>query len=221
MQNDKFKQAIFEALAHEYENSIKIKEKHIFSSKFEKKMKKLINIHKKPYYFIINTVGKKVACIAIGTVIASSITLMSVDAIRNVFFNFFINTSEMFSIVQSINDDEAPATIEDKYEITYNLTGYSSKNIKNESQFHNISYTKDNILIDYCQHVKTKYIKIWNTEKTEVENIKINEFEAVYFIDTKNFHHLIWDNGEYIISISSNIDKNILIDMAESVQKIE
>ena len=37
MQNDKFKQAIFEALAHEYENSIKIKEKHIFSSKFEKK----------------------------------------------------------------------------------------------------------------------------------------------------------------------------------------
>ena len=37
MQNDKFKQAIFEALAHEYENSIKIKEKHIFSSKFEEK----------------------------------------------------------------------------------------------------------------------------------------------------------------------------------------
>ena len=101
------------------------------------------------------------------------------------------------------------------------MTGYSSKIIKNESQFHNISYTKDNILIDYCQHVKTKYIKIWNTEKTEVENIKINEFEAVYFIDTKNLHHLIWDNGDYIISLSSNIDKNILIDMAESVQKIE
>ena len=127
----------------------------------------------------------------------------------------------MFSIVQSINDDQAPVTIEDKYEITYNLTGYSSKIIKNESQFRNISYSKDNILIDYCQHVKTKYIKIWNTEKTEVENIKINEFEAVYFIDTKNFHHLIWDNGDYIISLSSNIDKNILIDMAESVQKIE
>ena len=65
----------------------------------------------------------------------------------------------MFSIVQSINDDQAPVTIEDKYEITYNLTGYSSKIIKNESQFRNISYSKDNILIDYCQHVKTKYIK--------------------------------------------------------------
>jgi hypothetical protein len=34
-------------------------------------------------------------------------------------------------------------------------------------------------------------------------------------------NHIIWDNGEYIIYLSSNIDKNKLIEIADSVQKVD
>ena len=49
----------------------------------------------------------------------------------------------------------------------------------------------------------------------------INNYEAIYFNDNHNFKTIVWDNGEYIFSIGSNVGKNALIDMAKSVQKVE
>ena len=42
-----------------------------------------------------------------------------------------------------------------------------------------------------------------------------------FIYDNHNYHHLIWDKGDYIIEIMSNIDKNTLIDIANSVKKVE
>ena len=59
-----------------------------------------------------------------------------------------------------------------------------------------------------------------NTENAETTAIDINGNEAVYFYDNHNYSHIIWDNGDYIIDISSNIDKNALISIAKSVEKV-
>lgn len=60
-----------------------------------------------------------------------------------------------------------------------------------------------------------------NTENAEISTIDISGHDAVYYIDNHQFYHLIWDNGDYIIMISSNIGRNELIDIANSVQKAE
>lgn len=121
MPNEKFKRAIFEALTPEYENAVPQEQDHIFSSAFEKKMSRLIKRRNKPYFMMINTAGKRAACFIIGIVVASSLAIVNVEALRNAFVDFFMNIFEKFAIVQSIDNDESPQTIENIYEITYDL----------------------------------------------------------------------------------------------------
>jgi hypothetical protein len=184
-------------------------------------MQKLIKRRNKPYYRMINTFGKRVACIALIILVASSVTILSVDALRNTVADFFVSTYEKFSSAQPVEDDIAPSTIKDIYEITYDLKEYEIYYEDNTEYRRNITYIKDDILINFSQYTKDAYDINVNTEGSEITTIDINNYEAVYFLDNHNYNHLIFDNGEYIIYISSNISKNALINIAESVKKIE
>ena len=55
----------------------------------------------------------------------------------------------------------------------------------------------------------------------KIEKITIKGHEAMCFCDNHNYITVIWDNGDYIISLGSDLGKNALIEMAESVQKAE
>lgn len=221
MSNEKLKQAIFEALTPEYESAVPQIDDHIFSSAFEKKMAKLIRWRNKPYFMMVNTVGKRVACFIIGIFIASSLAIMNVEALRNAFIDFFMNIFDKFSIVQSIDTDESPQTIDDIYEITYDLSDYTIDYEEYDNYSRNITYMNGNDVIDYYQYVKSVYDIHINTEDSTVITMMINDHEAIYFCDNHNYHNLIWDNGYYIISLRTTIGKDELIDIANSVQKAE
>jgi hypothetical protein len=221
MANENLKKALEKAMIPEYDELLLRNEKHVFSVEFERKMQKLIKRRNKPYYKIINTVGKRVACIVVIVLIASSVTVLSVDALRNAVADFFVSTYDKFSSVQPVEDDIAPSTIKDIYEITYDLKEYEIYYEDNTEYRRNITYIKDDILINFSQYTKDAYDINVNTEGSEITTIDINNYEAVYFLDNHNYNHLIFDDGEYIIYISSNISKNALINIAESVKKIE
>lgn len=221
MANENLKKALEKAMIPEYDELLLRNEKHVFSVEFERKMQKLIKRRNKPYYRMINTFGKRVACIALIILVASSVTILSVDALRNTVADFFVSTYEKFSSVQPVEDDIAPSTIKDIYEITYDLKEYEIYYEDNTEYRRNITYIKDDILINFSQYTKDAYDINVNTEGYEITTIDINNYEAVYFLDNHNYNHLIFDNGEYIIYISSNISKNALINIAESVKKIE
>lgn len=220
MQNSKFKMALAEALIPEYEASIPQMEEHIFSKKFERKMKKLINRRRKPYYKLINKTWKSAVCAV--TAVAVSMTIaMQVEAVRSLFKDFFAYIYEKFSVLQSVDSTNAPETIEDVYVITYDLSGYTIDYEEYDDYSRNIAYVKGDVIIDYYQVVKYKYDLLWNTEDTNMEKILIGDFEAVYFYDNHNFETIVWDDGEYIFTIGSNVGKNALIDIAKSVKKVE
>ena len=222
MVESNFQKALYDALAPEYEMAMQtVADEHEFSPEFEKKMKKLINRRNKPYYKIINTAGKRVACAAVIVLIASSITLMNVDALKNAFSDFFVNTYKKFSTVQPVEDDSAPTTLEEIYEITYNLNDFKIDCYDENEYSRRIIYVKDGIAIYFLQETKKMYNHDVNTEDAEILTMDINGHEAIYFIDNNDYCNIIWDNGDYIISLGSNIDENILIEMAKSVQKVE
>lgn len=222
MKESNFEKALYDALAPEYESAMQnVADEHEFSPEFEKKMKKLIKRRSKPYYRIINTAGKKTACAAVVFLIVSSVTIMNVDALRNTFSDFFVDIHEKFSAVQPVEDDTAPETLEEIYAITYNLNGFEIVYNKENEYSYYITYAKDDTVIYFSQHTKEMYNPNINTENAEILTIDINGHEAIYFIDNNNYYNLIWDNGDYIISLGSNIGENALIDMAESVQKVE
>ena len=221
MAESNFQKALYDALAPEYETYMQnIADEHEFSPKFEKKMKKLISRRNKPYYKIINTAGKRTACAAVIVLVASSVTIMNVEALRNAFSDFFISIYEKFSTVQPVENDSAPETLEEIYAITYNLNDFEVVYNKENEYSYYITYAKDDTVIYFSQYTKEMYDSNVNTEDAEILTIDINGHEAIYFTDNQNYNHLIWDNGDYIISLGSNINKNILIEMAKSVQKV-
>lgn len=221
MANEKFKQALTEALMPEYEINVPVSEEHTFSPKFEKRMKKLIKRRNKPYYKMINTFGKRTACAAAVMLILSSVTIMNVDALRNAFSDFFIRTYEKFSNVQPVEDSTAPENLKNIYEITYNLDDFKVIYENKDIFSYNITYLKDDIVIDFNQYIKNYNFNVNTEDAEEITNIDINRHDAICFFDNHNYYNLIWDNGDYIISLSSNIGKDALIDIAKSVQKVE
>lgn len=221
MSESNFQKALYDALAPEYETYMQnIADEHEFSPGFKKMMKKLISRRNKPYYRIINTAGKRTACAAVIVLVASSVTIMNVEALRNAFSDFFISIYEKFSTVQPVEDDSAPETLEEIYAITYNLNDFEVVYNKENEYSYYITYAKDDTVIYFSQYTKEMYDSNVNTEDAEILTIDINGHEAIYFTDNQNYNHLIWDNGDYIISLGSNINKNILIEMAKSVQKV-
>lgn len=224
MNYNKFSKAIEDALNEEYAKAVpEYNEKHIFSEKFNRKINKLIKRQKKSYYKMINTVGKRVACIVLIILIASFSTIMSVDALRNAFKDFFIKvffTHSEISIVDSAYSS-LPNTIQNIYEITYDLNEYEIDYEDYTCISRSIVYKKDNIYIDYYQCVKSEYDMGINTEKATISTIDVNGYEALYYLDKNGYHNLIWDNGEYVLMIGSNIGKDALINIAKSVQIVK
>ncbi len=222
MAESNFQKALYDALAPEYEISMQdVADEHEFSPEFEKKMKKLISRRNKPYYKIINTAGKRTACDAVVVLVVSSVTIMNVEALRNAFSDFFVSIYEKFSTVQPVEDDTSPTTLEEIYEITYNLNGFEIIYDEHDEYSNIIHYNKDNIVIYFKQCTKNMYDSDINTENAKILTVDINGHEAIYFIDNNDYYHIIWDNGDYIISLSSNISENTLIEIAKSVQKVE
>lgn len=194
-------------------------EDHIFSDRFEQNMQKLISRRRKPYYYMINTVGKRIACVITILFVGTFATAMSVEAFRNVIAGFFVDIFERFSIIQTTDDnDNAPDTIEEIYSLNIDLSGYVvHTEIRNDLSY-NIAYNNGKDVYDFHQFTKSEYDVAWNTEDSVVETIIFNDGEAIYFCDNHNYHHLIWEGKDYIFSLSTNISKDALIEGAYSVQ---
>lgn len=222
MYEDNFRKALFDALTSEYEQILNdASEEHDFSPKFERKMQKLIRRREKPYYKIINTLGKRVACIAIIIIVASSVTVLSVRAFRVAVANFFISIYEKFSTVESVDDSSAPETIEEIYAITCGLEEYKIVYEDADERQRTITYVFGEQVVSFSQYTIDSYNMNINTEDTEITTIDINGSEAIYYFDNNDYSNIIWNNGTYIIKMSSNISQDALIDMAKSVQKAE
>ena len=224
MTEKEYKQCISQALCPEYDQMVSdVSSEHTFSPGFEKQMNKLIKSRRKPYYSIVNTVGKRVAVVILAFVMVSFTTVMSVDALRKPFFSFITNMFSTHSEIKSDSDDskEYPKAIESKYGITKGIDGYE---VIHEEQYDNnrtLDYSKDNIVVSFEQRVVDDFDIYANTEGATIEHIDINDHDAMGWLDNNNYYNLIWNNGEYVIVISSNIGKSELIEIAKSVQKVE
>lgn len=221
MNNEVFKKAIDEALTQKFIDSVPlIDTPHVFSREFERKMSKLIRLRKKPFYMIINTAEKRAACLIICILVIAMTTIMSVEALRTAFFNFFIEFFDDYATVHSVETENVPENIEDIYDITYDLSDYTIVMSENNDLRRHIIYNKKGYSIDYVQSVKKSGYSI-NSEKTFVSYIDFNDCQALYYTDNHNYNYIMWDNGYYLITLSSNISKYVLIEIAESVQKVE
>ena len=118
-----------------------------------------------------------------------------------------------------INLDNCPQTIEYQYVITnipegFELIKTASSPITVYTLYFNSS-TGQVITLKQC--VKAEFSPHYNTEKNKFEEININDNIGLYIdlsSDTRNNSVLIWDNEDYIIEISADLDKNAALDLS-------
>ncbi|MCR5835449.1 MAG: DUF4367 domain-containing protein [Lachnospiraceae bacterium] len=224
MSDKEFRKILGEILMKEYRQTLDdADDSHIFSESFENKMKNLINLRKKPYYKMINSYGKRVACVAVAITIIVSTTILSVSSLRKPIFNFFIQKFSNYSNISTEPKEHSkhPNEIKDRYEITYDISNYSIIYTISNTEEYTMHYQTGNEYIYYTQHIIDGFNVNYNTEDAIIEDLQINGYDAFGYLDNHGWYTIIWNDGEYMFSIGSNISKDVLIQIAKSVKKVE
>ncbi len=197
---------------------------HKFSHEFERKMDILMGkSHKK-----IKITPKKLLIAITAALLAIFIMALNVSAFREAFINFFMNIFDTHTVVQSVEDMDAPLDFVDEYEITADMSDYENVNTREFISERAYTYENENCTIYFTQYIKAYYDIAINTEGYDIETIYINGCEGFYVdMYDQNGKIISWDNGDYVLSIlvfcESDFDfsKDELINIANSVQKVE
>lgn len=197
---------------------------HKFSPEFERKMNILMGKDSKPVKFTF----KKLLIAVIAALLAVFLIAMSVSAVREAFINFFMDIFDIRTVVESVDDVDAPLEFTDKYEITADMSDYELIDFSEDIFSRKYTYENENCTIYFTQYIKEYYHISVNTEGYNIEKIYIDGCEGFYVnMYNQNGQIISWDNEDYVLSIliSCNVGykfgKNELIIMANSVQNIE
>ncbi len=199
---------------------------HVFSRRFERKMKKLLRTvehSQQPKRRISLRRAVTVAIVAAAFLSAAALTTGAMD---NLFQYFLPEVFTTHSIVRSSNDMFAPTSFEEQYVPVYVAQGFGLTRrplvIENRGV---LSYTYEPCdgegrEISFCQYLKADYAPNLNTENHELEKITVQGYEGFKLVIREHVY-IAWDNGDYILEIDGFISENELMKMAESVQKVE
>lgn len=184
-----------------------------FSPEHERNMQKLFRKERLKYNLRRATVvTSKVACILLVAVIAMSITIYNVDALRTKFFNYFF--------VKDAPDTEITFT-ETKNSFSNNMI--SIGHIPEGFELTESNEGINNLFLKFIN--KEKFIQLYmgdvdlktaiNTEKGTLENIQIDSCDGVYIV-SNNTSTILWYDGVYTYRILSNLEKEELLRIAKS-----
>lgn len=209
-----------DAYVQECDDALPIVEAVSFSETFEKNMQKLIKRQKRFYFNLFNTFGKRVACIVLVIFIGLFATVFSVDAFREPFINFVVETYEKFTKIFPAQDLENVTGnfVFEIYEPQYIPDGF----IAQEPSVADTGYMCTYIDVDGNYFVFTQVLRsdvsiMVNTEDGTYEKIYIHASEAIYH-ENKGMRGITYSVGDYTFSVTGYLSKETIIKIAESIK---
>ena len=176
----------------------------------------------KTHYHPIKENLKRAALIFLVITSIGFTCMMSVEAIRNAVWEFFVQWYEKSIHVQLAVDDnvEAPTTILDYKEPVVG-DEYERYEIQRNENNYIVEFESTERLIIYHQDLLHNYNTALSNKDTKLYEIEINGYEAVYSeFETHGVHMvtILWHDGEYAYSLSANMDFETLYAIAQTVQ---
>lgn len=219
-ENDKRLKTVFELYSQILSDNLPTNEKLktiTFSRTFEDKMEKLLSVQKKSYYYMVNTVGKKVAIIVLTFLIALTATTFGVKAIRESVIEFITETFEKFTRISIESDNNSNATEFKKTQPKYIPEGFKiSRSSDYEDSYLIIYSDSQNNIISYSQQINYDSIITTDTEGAEIETVYINSLEGIMY-SNKGYNNIIFGNENYFFTLYSDASMEELYKMAESI----
>ena len=199
-------------------NSISLTGEHEFSDKFNRKMKKLIARQKKQYFRFVSTAGRRAACIILAVVVISA-SALSVEAVRHTVFDFIMKIFSGHSVVitESGTDSDYPTSIKENYYISRLPDGFKQTQYGKTDKSFSEYYAYNDSYILFKQIIKADYETYFDNEQTDY--VKVEDGGQDYFLfESDNDVTYIWDNGSYIFEITSNLDKETVLNLCKSTK---
>ena len=198
--------------------------KYRLTKEFRRKMEKLIQKEKRPFYRMFNTAGKRVAVILTTFLVAAAALCMSVEAIRTPIVRFFVETFEKYSIITTTGEgsESGKTRIEEEYEVGELPPGYELV----ESQASELAAVKEyrngeNGLLRLNQSPWTGIKDMVDTESAETEEVEVSGNPGTY-IEKNGTAMLVWaQEGYRFLLTAEGIGKEELMRLAETLRPIE
>lgn len=185
-----------------------------YSEKYNRKIQKIIKAKRKPYYTFRNAL--KYGVCAVASVIILTASVITVSAFCEPIHDFIVNIFSDNLKVTASNTENAPTEIIKHYEIGNIPEGFELVFQASERQLASTSYNNGTDYIYFGQYAKEFY------EDVDFDN-------SEFYIDENNQEYLIsefkegelcviWDNGDYILHINSNLTREEILELCKSVR---
>lgn len=210
---------------------------HQFSARFERRMRRLIKkLGQQPSVQIEEQAGrskfprsptlhKRKKLLAAAIVLAILISVFSITVAREAVIGFFVHIYESFSTIAFNRDPAAtsPTGIDDSDALLpeYIPEGFTLTDRLVTDKVTQIYYT--NGLGDVIMFSKSKIELaqlVIDTEDSNIESIKNMNANLMYY-SNKGVNNIIWQSDLYLFRITSKLNKETLLKMAESTNRPE
>jgi hypothetical protein len=203
------------------EKELQLSGPHIFSESFRLKMEKLLKFSHKPYFSFVNTVGKRIAIIAILIAVSFSVIMVKVEAVRDPVIHFIVEIYEKFSSIifpDSESEEGYPDRIEKSYEPGYIPEGYALAESTAMTAVAQLIFSnqagEEIVFMQYA--IRSSSLSV-DTEGVDIHKILIGDKQALFY-SNKGVNNLIWTDGEYGYKITGSIQQDETIKMMESIR---
>ncbi|PKM51424.1 MAG: hypothetical protein CVV02_07410 [Firmicutes bacterium HGW-Firmicutes-7] len=173
----------------------------------------------------LGTYSKRAAVVVLAVIITAATVTVSVEAYRIQFLNFIIETKEKYSLVNieedtgaTIDFNQLPTDWMNFYYPTYIPRGYifkqaSGDEVQKRMVFEDFDYHE----ITFIQAELSASMQL-DTEDGDVIQLEINGNRGM-LIEENGYVIINWYNQEKLFTLDGEIDQNILIQMAKSIEK--
>lgn len=196
------------------------------SKEFQQKMNKLIRQQKKVYYPVIKTTGRRIAAAIIAAVMMGSVTAVAYEPAREAIKEFFMkhfgthDVVETNYVIENIDINSSyyqKIRIEEEYEIAV-PDGFELEEYYNDDCSINCRYSNGKDFIDFEQIPAGIYSESIDNERSKSYNYTDDEGNKYLVYEWNKSKLFIWNNGQYVFEISSNLDKNHIADLCKSTK---
>lgn len=196
-----------------------------FSEDYLNKKEKLIKSQSHIYYPLIKTTARRIASAIIAAVIMGTTTVAAYAPARNAVKNFFLRIFNDHSVVSVQYDSEDIGDHKSRIEKRYSITvpdGFvldESESVSTDSHIGLCYYSEDRSKsIYFDQYTADSYFSYYDNERGNFKSSS-DKFGNEFMIYTNDdFINILWDNGEYIFSLSGGISESEIMDIYYSVK---
>ncbi len=153
-------------------------------------------------------------------IISAVIVLLSAFGIYKFIEGFRVTEYDIYSMLYVTDIPEnAPKTIEKKFYIDADLSGYKATVINDDEIIYWVEYTSENGYFEVVQSIYTPSLGSIGTGNalTEPTQTEISGHKAVYWQSVHGAHHYCILYEDYTIQANSTLDKNTLEKMLNSL----